>query len=173
LVGASSLSTSASTLDSDSIDDYPEIGANACGEPAKDIRFIYMVAPNGDRSSNTSSRYPTIGRSEASDAQKPSGGLAQNLNPDFNVVWVQAIMETIQHMTLDGSPLAVLAQQGDEAANLIVIEKSVDVPQREPSVSSNDRSRHAQSEAVSLASPNCCLSKHDARRHITQSHVTW
>jgi hypothetical protein len=68
LVGASGSSTSASTPDSDSADDYPEIGASACGEPTKNGRFIYMVAPNGDRSSNTSSRYPTIGRSEASDA---------------------------------------------------------------------------------------------------------
>jgi hypothetical protein len=83
-----------STSDSDSSDDYPEIGASDCGEPTKDGHFIYMVASNDDRSSNTSSRYPTIGRSEVSDARTPSGGLARNLNPDFNVVWVQAIMET-------------------------------------------------------------------------------
>jgi hypothetical protein len=31
-------------------------------------------------------------------------------------------METIQRMALDGSPLALLAQQGAEAANLIVAE---------------------------------------------------
>jgi hypothetical protein len=37
-------------------------------------------------------------------------------------------METIQCMTLDGSPLAVLAQQGAEAANIIVVEKSVGIP---------------------------------------------
>jgi hypothetical protein len=110
LVGASDSSTSVSTPDSDSADDYLEIRANACGEPAKDGRFIYMVAPNGDRSSNTSNRYPTIGRSEAFDAQTSNGGLARNLNPDFNSVRVQAIMETIQRMTLNGSPLAVLAQ---------------------------------------------------------------
>jgi hypothetical protein len=51
-----------------------------------------MVAPNGDRSCNSFSGYPTIGRSETSDAQTPSVGLFQNLNPDFNVVQVQAIM---------------------------------------------------------------------------------
>jgi hypothetical protein len=68
-----------------------------------------MVAPNGDRSNNTSSKYPTIGRSEASDARTPNGSLVQNLNLDFNIVRVQAIMETIQHMALDGSPIAVLA----------------------------------------------------------------
>jgi hypothetical protein len=68
-----------------------------------------MLAPNGDRSQNSSSRYPTIGRSEAYDVQALSGGLVQNLNLDFNVVQVQAIMETIQRMVPDGSPLAVLA----------------------------------------------------------------
>jgi hypothetical protein len=64
-----------------------------------------MVAPNGDRLNNTSSRYPTIGRLEAFDARTPSGGLIQNLNQDFNVVRVQAIMETIQRMAPDDSPL--------------------------------------------------------------------
>jgi hypothetical protein len=118
LVGASGLSTSASTPDSDSADDYPEIGVGACREHAKYNHFIYMVAPNGDRSSNNSNRYPTIRRSEASDARTSSGGLAHNMNPDFNIVWVQAIMETIQRMAPDGSPLAVLAQQGTEATNL-------------------------------------------------------
>jgi hypothetical protein len=83
-----------------------------------------MVAPNGDRSRNSSSGYPTIGRSETSDVQIPNVGLVQNLNPDFNAVQVQAIMETIQRMTPDGSPLALLAQQGAEAVNLIVAEKS-------------------------------------------------
>jgi hypothetical protein len=83
-----------------------------------------MVAPNGDRSRNSSSGYPTIGRSETSDVQTPNVGLVQNLNPNFNAVQVQAIMETIQRMAPDGSPLALLAQQGAEAANLIVAEKS-------------------------------------------------
>jgi hypothetical protein len=95
LVRASVSSTSASTPDSDSADDYLEIEASAYGEPVQDGRFIYMVVPNGDRTSNTSSRYPTIRRLEVSDARTPSGGLARNLNPDFNTVQVQAIMETI------------------------------------------------------------------------------
>jgi hypothetical protein len=97
--------------------------------------------------------------------------LAQNLNPYFNVVRVQAIMETIQRMVPDGSPIAVLTQQGAETANLIVAEKSAGVPQREPSVGSNDRTRRVRSEAASSASPNHCLSKHDAQRCITQSRV--
>jgi hypothetical protein len=75
LAGALSLSTSAWTPDSNLSDDYPKIGASACGEPVKDSRFIYMVALNGDRSSNTSSRYLTIGRSDASNVRTPSGGL--------------------------------------------------------------------------------------------------
>jgi hypothetical protein len=139
LTGASSSSTSVSTPDSDSSDDYPKIGTSVCMELTNDCRFIYMVALNGDRSSNTSNRYPTIRRSEASDAQTPSGGLARNVNPDFNAVWVQAMMETIQRMVPDGSPLVVLAQQGAEAANFIVAEKSAGVPRREPSIGDNDR----------------------------------
>jgi hypothetical protein len=68
LAGASSSSTSASTTDPDSSDDYPEIRASACGEPVEGGHLICMVAPNGGRSNNTSSRYPTIRRSEVSDA---------------------------------------------------------------------------------------------------------
>jgi hypothetical protein len=98
--------------------------------------------------------------------------LVQNLNPDFNVVWVQATMETIQRMALDGSPLVVLAQQGAEATNLVVAEKSVGFSWREPSVGDNDRARRAQSEATSSASPNRRLSEHDARRYITQNYAT-
>jgi hypothetical protein len=47
----------------------------------------------------------------------------QNLTPDFIVVRVQVIMETIQRMAHDGSHLALLAQQGAEAVNLIVTKK--------------------------------------------------
>jgi hypothetical protein len=54
--------------------------------------------------------------------------LVQNLNLDFTAVRVQAIMENIQRMALDGSPLAVLAQQGAEAANLVITEKLAGVP---------------------------------------------
>jgi hypothetical protein len=171
LVGASSSSTPASTPDLDSSDDYPEIKANVCGEPAEGSHLICMVAPNGDRSNNTSTRYPTIGRSEVSDARTPSGGLVRNLNPNFNAVRVQAIMKTIQCMAPDGSPLAILAQQGVEAVNLVVTEKSAGFPWREPSVGDNDRGRPARSEAASSASPNHHLSEHDVRRHITQNQA--
>jgi hypothetical protein len=145
--------------------------AVACREPIDGGRLILMVAPNGDRSYNSSSRHLTIGRSEASHARTLSGGLVRNLNPDFNVVRVQAIMETIQHMALDASPLAVLAQQGAEATNVVVTKKSVDVPRRESLVSDKDRARRARSEATSSMSPNRRLCEHDARRRITQNRV--
>jgi hypothetical protein len=95
LVGASSLFLSAPTPNTDLSDDYSEIGANAYGEPAEGSHLICMVASNGDWSHNNSNKYPTIGRSVASDARTSSVGLVQNLNLDFNVVRVQAIMETI------------------------------------------------------------------------------
>jgi hypothetical protein len=162
-IGASSSPSSASSPGRDSSDDYPEIGVSACGNSAEDGCLILMVAPNGDRSCNSSSGYPTIGRSEASNVQTPSTGLVQNLNPNFNVIWVQAIMETIQCMAPDGSPLALLAQQGAKTVNLVVAEKSASVPRGEPSAGRNNRTRHAQSEAASSASPNRHLSEHDAR----------
>jgi hypothetical protein len=87
-IGASSLSSSASSSGRGSSDDYPKIGASACGNFAEDGRLILMVTPNGDQSRNRSSEYPTIERSETYDAQTPSAGLVQNLNLDFNAVWV-------------------------------------------------------------------------------------
>jgi hypothetical protein len=173
LTGALSSSSSASTSDLDSSDDYLEIRASACGEHAGGGHLICIVALNGDWSHNSSSRYPAIGRSETSDARTPSNDLVQNLNPDFNAIRVQAIMETIQRMAPDGSPLAVLAQQGAEAANFVITKKSAAIPRREPSVGDNDRARHARSEVASSASLNHRLSKHDARRHITQNHAAW
>jgi hypothetical protein len=77
-------------------------------------------------------------------------------------------MEAIQRMAPDDSPLTVLAQQGADAANLVIAEKSIGVPQREPFVGDNDRARRARIEAASSASPNRCLSEHDARWRITQ-----
>jgi hypothetical protein len=142
LARPSSSSSLASTPDQDSFDDYLEIGTGAYEEPAEGGHLILMVAPNGDQLCNSSSRDHTIGRTDASNAQTPSAGLVQNLNLDFNALRVQAIMETIQRMAPDGSPLAVLAQQGAEAANLVVAEKLASVPQRKPYVSNNDRARH-------------------------------
>jgi hypothetical protein len=69
LAGASSSFTLASTPDPDSSDDYPEIRVSVCGEPVEGGRLICMVAPNGDGPNNTSSKYPTIGKSEASEVK--------------------------------------------------------------------------------------------------------
>jgi hypothetical protein len=171
-IGAPSSSSSASSPSRDSSDEYPEIGASACGKSAEDSRLILMVAPNGDRSRNSSSEYPTIRRSQTSGAQTPSAGLGRNLNPNFNDVRVQTIMETIQRMTPDGSPLALLAQQGTETVNLVVAEKSASRPQREPSAGHKDQARRARSEAASSASPNRHLAENDAHWHITQNRNT-
>jgi hypothetical protein len=167
--GASNSSSSALSSDQGSSEDYPEIGVSTCGSSADISRLIYMVAPNEDQPRHSSNGYPTIERSEASDARTPSTELIRNLNPDFNVVRVQAIMETIQRMAPDGSLLALLAQQGAEEANLVIAEKSTDVPRREPSGAHNDRARRAQSEVASSVSPNRRLAGNDVRRCITQN----
>jgi hypothetical protein len=169
-VGASGSSSSASSPGRDSSNDYPEIGASACENSVGDGRLILMVAPDGDQARNSSSGYPTIGRSEASDAQTPSVELVRNLNSDFNAVRVQAIMETIQRIASNDSPLALLAQQGAKAANLVVAEKSAGVPRGEPSAGCNNQAGCARSEAASSASPQRHLSEHDAHRRITQNH---
>jgi hypothetical protein len=140
---ASSSSSSALFSDQGSSKDYPEIRVSTCGSSADISHLIFMVAPNEDQPCHSSSGYPTIGRSEASDARTPSTGLIRNLNLDFNVVRVQAIMETIQRMAPDDSPLALLPQQGAEAANLVIEGKSTGVPRREPSGAHNDRARRA------------------------------
>jgi hypothetical protein len=167
--GASSSSPSTLSSDQGSSEDYPKIGVSTCESSASISHLIYMVAPNEDQPRHNSSGYPTIGRSEASDARTPSIGLIQNLNLDFNAIRVQAIMETIQRMAPDGSPLALLAQQGAEAANLVVAEKSIGVPRREPSGGHNDRARRARSEVTSSFGPNQCLAGNDSRRRITQN----
>jgi hypothetical protein len=66
-------------------------------------------------------------------------------------------------------PHALLAQQGAEAANLIVAEKSADVPRGEPSAGCNDWAGSARSEAASSASPKQHLSEHDTHWRITQN----
>jgi hypothetical protein len=76
---ASSSSSSAASPDQDSSDDYPEIEMGTCGDSASEGHLIFMVAPNGDPSHHSSSRYPTVGRSEASDARTPNTGMIQIL----------------------------------------------------------------------------------------------
>jgi hypothetical protein len=87
-----------------------------------------MVAPAGGPSQNNSSRYPTIGRLEVSNDRMPNGEMIRNLNPEFNVIRLETIMESIQRMAHEGSPLIALAQQGDEVANIVVAQQSADNP---------------------------------------------
>jgi hypothetical protein len=91
---SSSISSGASP-DRDSTDDYPEIKGSICWNLAEEGRLIIMVA--------------MIDRSKMSDARTPKDRMIRNLNPDFNVVRLQIIMETIQHMAPEGSPLDALA----------------------------------------------------------------
>jgi hypothetical protein len=70
--GASSSSSSALSSDQGSSEDYLEIRVSTCGSSADVSRLICMVAPNEDQPRHNSSGYPTIGRSETSDARTPS-----------------------------------------------------------------------------------------------------
>jgi hypothetical protein len=91
---ALSSSSSVATLDQDSADNYTEIGGSTCGDPAEEGRLIIMVAPARGPSQNSSSRYPTIGRSKASYAQTPNNGIGpesesgfqRHLAPDYHGV---------------------------------------------------------------------------------------
>jgi hypothetical protein len=92
---ASSSSSSVASPDRDSIDDYPEIRGSTCWNYSKEGHMLLMVAPNEDPSCNSSSKYPTIRGSEASDTRTPNVGMIQNMNLDFNAVRFQTIMESI------------------------------------------------------------------------------
>jgi hypothetical protein len=105
-----------------------------------------MVAPTGAPSQNSFNRYPTIRRSEAYDARTPNNRLARNLNSDINTVRLRTIMESIQRMTPEGSPLLALAQQGAEAAShVIAVERLAGNHRGEPSIGnqSDGRAKHA------------------------------
>jgi hypothetical protein len=72
----SSFSSSAASPGQESTDDYPEIGGSTCWNSAVEGCLTIMVALAGAPSHSSSSRYHTIGRSEALDAQTPSDRLA-------------------------------------------------------------------------------------------------
>jgi hypothetical protein len=103
-IGAVSSSSSVVSPDQDSSDNHPEIRISTYRDPTGEGCLIFMVAPTGDPSHNNSSRYLTIGRSEASDARTRNNGMIQNLNLDFNVVQLQTIMDSIQRMAPKGPP---------------------------------------------------------------------
>jgi hypothetical protein len=108
--GVSSSSLSTASPDQDSVDDYPDIGGSIYGDLIGEGRLIVMVALAGGPSQHCSNRYPTNGRSEASDAQTSDDGMIRNLNLDFNTIRLQTIMKSIQRMAPEGSPLVALAQ---------------------------------------------------------------
>jgi hypothetical protein len=87
-VGTSSYSTLAASPDQDSTDDYPEIGGSAYWNSVDKGSLIIMVVPTKAPLKNNSNRYPTIGRSEASDTRTLNDGMIRNLNLDFNAVWL-------------------------------------------------------------------------------------
>jgi hypothetical protein len=97
--GASSPSSSTTSPDQDSADDYPKMGGSTYGDSTEEDHLIVMVALAGGPSHNSSSRYPTIGRSEAFDAQTFNDGMIQNLNLYFNTIRFQTIIESIQQMS--------------------------------------------------------------------------
>jgi hypothetical protein len=133
--GTSSSSTSAASPDQDSTDDYPENEGSTCWNSVDKDCLIIMVAPAGAHSQNSFSRYTSIRRSEVSDTRTPNDGMIWNLNPHFNVVRLQTIMESIQCMTPKGSLLVAMPQQGADAANYVIVERSANNPRGEPSVS--------------------------------------
>jgi hypothetical protein len=145
LVRALSSSSLPASSDPDLSDDYPKIEISAYGDSAGEGCLIFMVALNGDPSHNISSRYPTIGRLKASDARTPNDGMIRNLNLDLNTIRLQTIIESIQRMTPECSPLVALAQQGADVANAVVAQLSIGNPRGEPSVSnrSDDRKKRA------------------------------
>jgi hypothetical protein len=130
-----------------------------------------MVALARVPSQNSSSKYPTIRRSAPFDARTPNDRMIQNLNPDFNAIRLQTIMESIQRMAPKSSPLVALAQQGAEVVNVVLAQRSTDNPRGEPSVinQSNDQGKRAQSEAATSASGNRRLVDNDTRQRITQN----
>jgi hypothetical protein len=168
---ASSSSSSVTSPDQNSADDYPKIGRSTYENFITEGRLIIMVASAGGPLHNSSSQYPTIKRSEASDDRTLNHGMIQNLNTDFNVIQLQTIMESIQRMAPEGSLLIALPQQGAEVVNFIIAQRSTDNPRGEHFVGnrSNDQVKRAQSEATSSASGNRRLADNYARRWITQN----
>jgi hypothetical protein len=68
-VGTSNSSSSGASPDQDFIEDYLEIRGSAYWNPAIEVHRLSMVGPARMPSHNSSSRYPTINGSEASDTQ--------------------------------------------------------------------------------------------------------
>jgi hypothetical protein len=91
-------------------------------------------------------------------------------------MWLQTIIELIQRMAPEGSPLLALAQQEADAANHVIAgERSTGNHRGEPSIGnrSDRRAKRAQSEAASLTSDNHRLADNDVCQRITQNRWQW
>jgi hypothetical protein len=62
-----------------------------------------MVGHNKRESTNSSSKYPTIGRLMTFNVV-PLCRVARNLNPDFSTVRSHIIIESMQHLAPKGRP---------------------------------------------------------------------
>jgi hypothetical protein len=158
------------TTDRDSAKDYPKIGGSICLDPVIEARRINMVGHSRVDSRNNSSKYPMIRGSMMSDAQTPSNRVVQNINPDFNAVQPQTILESIQCMTHQDSPVATLVQQGAEAVvQITVAELSITNQQGKPSIGnrSDDWGKRARSEEASSISGGKRLVDSDTCHQIT------
>jgi hypothetical protein len=165
--GTRSPTSSGASTDRDSAEDYPEIGGSVCWNPAIEARRISMVGPGRAYSRNNSSKYPTIRGSVSFDARTPSNRVVQTLNPDFNTVQLQTIMESIQCLAPQDSPLAALAQQGNEAAvRIAAAEPSMGNRRGEPTIGNrfDDRAKRTHSEEASSVSDGKRLADGDTRR---------
>jgi hypothetical protein len=171
-IGALSPMSSGASIDRDSAEDYPEIGGSVCWNPATEARRISMVGPARLDSRNSSSKYPTIRGSVSSDARTPNNRVVRNLNSDFKAIRLQTIMELIQRLAPQDSPLVALAQQRAEAVVQIAAAKpSMANRCGEPPVGnrSDDRANHARSEEASSASGDKCLVDGHGCRQIIQN----
>jgi hypothetical protein len=77
-----------------------------------------MTGRSAGASRNDSSKYPTIGQS-ATSGMTILNCVIRNLNPEFNVVRLQTLMESIQCLAPTDSPLVALVQQGADIAEQI------------------------------------------------------
>jgi hypothetical protein len=148
LAKASSSSSSAVSPDPDLSDDYPEIGISAYEDSTGEGRIIFMAASNGDPSHNSSSRYPTIGRSEASDVRTLNDGMIRNLKALSLLLWLSKRLRWRMSLWHNDRP-ATLEGNHPSATDQMIGKREL--------------------EATSSASGNHRLADNDARWLITQN----
>jgi hypothetical protein len=116
-------------------------------------------------SSSTSSGASTD-RDSIEDYPEISNRVVRNLNLSFNTVQLQTIMESIQHLVPQDSPLVAWAQLGNEAVGqIIAAESSADNHWGKPSIGnrSKDWAKCARSKEASSTISNRRLVEGDDR----------